>query len=149
MYENYSNQCLPSKKYRELLGSAICVFNSNNNFIIENILANDELNEYNWHELIDRTSGELSEPLKRTITENSNTNIARKFEEVFQMRNRIVHSFQVTAPVDGGISDDIDKQILATKYKNGRQEYITLEYLYDFIEKNGELSSELHKFRGH
>lgn len=38
MYEHYSRQCLPSKKYRELLGSAVCVFNSNNSFIIENIL---------------------------------------------------------------------------------------------------------------
>lgn len=47
LYENYSRQALHSKKYRELLGSAIYVFNSNNSFIIENILANDELNEYN------------------------------------------------------------------------------------------------------
>ena len=35
MYENYTRQSLPSKEYRELLGSAICVFNSNNSFIIE------------------------------------------------------------------------------------------------------------------
>ena len=38
MYENYTRQSLPTKEYRELLGSAICVFNSNNSFIIENIL---------------------------------------------------------------------------------------------------------------
>ncbi|MDN6751087.1 MAG: selenium binding protein [Staphylococcus equorum] len=149
MHENYSRQALPSKKYRELLGSAICVFNSNNSFIIENILANDELNEYNWHELIDCTSGELSRPLKRTITKNSNTNITKKFEELFQIRNRIVHSFQVTAPADSGLSDDVDNQILATKYKNGEQEYITINFLYQFIKKNEELSNELHKFRGY
>jgi len=41
MYEEYSKQALPSKKYRELLGSALCVFNSNNAFIIENILRVD------------------------------------------------------------------------------------------------------------
>ncbi len=35
MYESYSKQALPSKEYRELLGTALCVFNSNNNFVIE------------------------------------------------------------------------------------------------------------------
>ena len=39
MYENYTRQSLPSRKYRELLGSAVCVFNSNNSFVIENILS--------------------------------------------------------------------------------------------------------------
>ena len=38
MYEEYTRQSLPSKIYRELLGSAMCVFNSNNCFVIENIL---------------------------------------------------------------------------------------------------------------
>lgn len=38
MYENYTRQALPSKTYRELLGTALCVFNSNNAFIIENVL---------------------------------------------------------------------------------------------------------------
>ena len=47
MYEEYSKQALPSKKYRELLGSALCVFNSNNSFIIENILRVDN-KHYNW-----------------------------------------------------------------------------------------------------
>jgi hypothetical protein len=149
LYEDYSRQALPSRKYRELLGSAICVFNSNNAFIIENILTNDETDEYNWHQLIDRTSGELLEPVKNTITKNSNTIIAKKFSEIIGIRNRIMHSFQVTAPRGSGLSDDVDNQILATKYKNGKQAYITQEFLYDFIKKNGELSNELHKFRGH
>ena len=38
MYEKYSRQALPEKDYRELLGTAICVFNSNNAFVIENII---------------------------------------------------------------------------------------------------------------
>ena len=71
MYEGYSRQALPSKKYRELLGSAVCVFNSNNAFIIENILKNDQANEYSWHELIDHTSGQLSTAVKNTITRQS------------------------------------------------------------------------------
>lgn len=33
MYEPYTRQSLPSKEYRELLGSALCVFSSNNGFI--------------------------------------------------------------------------------------------------------------------
>ncbi|WP_230199524.1 hypothetical protein [Bacillus testis] len=71
MYEEYSKQCLPSKEYRELIGSAICIFNSNNAFIIENILRNDESDKYNWHKLIDYPSGELSQPIKETITKIS------------------------------------------------------------------------------
>lgn len=38
MYESYTRQSLPTKKYRELLGSAMCVFCSNNAFLIENII---------------------------------------------------------------------------------------------------------------
>lgn len=60
-----------------------------------------------------------------------------------------MHSFQVTASAESNISDDIDNQILATKYLNGEQAYITYEFLYDFIKKNDVLSSELHKFRGY
>ena len=46
MYENYTRQALPSKKYRELLGSALCVFNANNAFVIENILRSDDNSQY-------------------------------------------------------------------------------------------------------
>lgn len=70
MYEEYSHQSLPSKNYRELLGTAISVFNSNNQFVIENVLRVDNSN-YNWYELIDGTSGDLLEPIKETITKNS------------------------------------------------------------------------------
>lgn len=148
MYEEYSRQALPSKKYRELLGSALCVFNSNNAFIIENILANDAPSKYNWHQLIDLTSGRLLEPVENTITKYSNADIATQFKELKDKRDRIIHSFQVTAPAGSGISDDKNNQILATKYKDGRQEYITEQFLLDFIKLNEDLSSKLHKFRG-
>lgn len=93
MYEEYSSQALPSKRYRELLGSAICVFNSNNQFVIENILKiNDSI--YNWHELVDKTSGELLHPVKETITANSDTIIAKLFSSIIIKRNRIIHSFK-------------------------------------------------------
>lgn len=51
MYENYSKQSLPTKEYRELLGSALCVFSLNNGFIIENIINTDD--SFNWYDLMD------------------------------------------------------------------------------------------------
>lgn len=139
MYENYSRQALPSKEYRALLGSAVCVFNSNNSFIIENILSHDDDNKYSWYNLIDGPSGELALSIKETITKKSGTKIASLFNEVVGMRNRIIHSFQVTYK---------DEQVLATKKKNGEQSIITEVYLYDFIEKNEALSILLNDFRG-
>lgn len=138
MYEEYSCQALPPKKYRELLGSAICVFNSNNQFIIENILKIDNSN-YNWYELIDKTSGQLSNPIKETITINSDTKIEKLFSELISKRNRIVHSFQITKN---------NEQILSTKDKEHKQYIITEEYLLEFIQGNERLSKMLCNFRG-
>lgn len=137
MYEDYSLQSLPSRKYRELLGSAICVFNSNNQFIIEHILKTDNKN-YNWYDLIDKTSGQLTLPIKETITKNSNDKIAVLFKNLVSKRNRIIHSFQVTSE---------DLQILGTKDKKHRQYLITEEYLLTFIKENETLSAKLYEFR--
>lgn len=137
MYEKYSRQVLPSKKYRELLGAAICVFNSNNQFIIENILRVNSSN-YNWYELIDKTSGELSEPIKETITKNSNTKITSSFSDLISKRNRVVHSFQIT---------ENNEQILRTKNNKHEQYNITEEYLLKFIKDNEILSGMLYDFR--
>ena len=139
MYEEYSRQALPSKQYRELLGSAISVFNSNNQFVIENILNIDNAN-FNWYDLIDRTSGRLNEPIKNTITANSNNDIAEIFKNLINKRNRIIHSFQITYK---------DEQILATKDREHNQFVITEEYLIEFIKENELLSSKLYEFRGH
>ena len=79
MYESYTRQSLPSKQYRELLGSALCVFNSNNSFIIENILREDGDNVYSWYKLIDMTSGQLKEPISKTITVKVGAEIANLF----------------------------------------------------------------------
>ena len=146
MYESYTRQALPSKKYRELIGTAICVFNSNNSFVIENILRADQTGKYEWHKLIDETSGDLAPAIKKTITASSNTTISKLFGEIIAIRNRIAHSFQIEAPA--GITDNPNDQILATKYKDGRQEIITEEYLLNFINLNQELSTKLHQFRG-
>jgi len=139
MYENYTRQALPEKEYRELLGSALCVFNSNNAFVIENILRVD--NQYNCNDLIDRTSGQLKEPVEETIIKESNSDIAKLFEIIVEKRNRIIHSFQIT--------NEDHEQILATKERNGRQFHITEAYLRAFIKDNERLSSLLHDFRGH
>ncbi|OTU44649.1 selenium binding protein [Acinetobacter pittii] len=146
MYESYTRQALPSKKYRELLGTGLCVFNSNNNFVIENILRVDQIGQYDWHKLIDKVSGRLNDDIEKTITANSDQTIANLFNDIVYMRNRIVHSFQITAPA--GLTDDQDNQMLATKHRDGTQEIITEEYLMRFIEKNQELSTKLHQFRG-
>ncbi|MBE9908835.1 selenium binding protein [Enterococcus casseliflavus] len=138
MYESYSRQALPSTKYRELLGSALCVFNSNNAFIIENIL-NHDVGNYSWHYLIDRTSGKLSGPIQETITRVSDTKIAEKFNDLIEVRNRIIHGFQVTHQ---------GEQILATKDRSNKQYIITEEYLLGFIKDNEELTDLLHSFRG-
>lgn len=143
MYENYTRQALPDRHYRELLGSALCVFNSNNAFIIENILRNDHLGKYNWYNLIDKESGRLVQSVRETITNKCGENIEVLFSEIINMRNRIIHSFQITK--DG-------KQMLATKEKEsggGNQFIITEEYLLEFISKNEKLSSTLHEFRGY
>lgn len=139
MYEDYSRQALPPKRYRELLGSALCVFNSNNQFVIENILREDSAN-YNWYDLTDKTSGQLKNVIGETITKKSDGNISSSFSSLVSKRNRIIHSFQITYE---------NEQILSTKDKQHKQFIITEEYLLEFIRENEELSSMLHKFRGH
>lgn len=63
MYENYTRQALPSKEYRELLGTCLCVFNANNSFIIENVLANSIY--LNWYNLMDLESGKLQKQFNK------------------------------------------------------------------------------------
>ena len=141
MYERYTRQALPSKEYRELLGSAICVFNSNNAFIIENILHTDNTTN-NWYDLVDLTSGALSRKINDTISRRAGNDIAKLFSELVEMRNRIIHSFQITA--------ENGEQMLATKTRKedgNRQFRITEDYLMDFIQKNDILSDKLHEYR--
>lgn len=143
MYEDYSNQALPSRDYRELLGSVLCVFNANNSFVIENIINDKEYDTFNWHQLIDKESGQLKSEIEKTISKGYDNNIATLFSEVVEMRNRIIHSFQIT--------DKSGEQVLATKnkIKKGNEQFvITQEYLLDFIKKNEILSNALHEFRG-
>ena len=89
--------------------------------------------------MIDKTSGELSEPIKDTITKVSDTKITTLFSALISKRNRIIHSFQITKD---------DEQILSTKTKKHEQYIITEGYLLDFIKENEQLSSMLHEFRG-
>ena len=127
MYEEYSKQSLPNRKYRELLGSSLCVFNSNNAFIIENILR-IENDKYNWSDLIDKTSGNLVPIVEKTISKVTKNNvISTMFCDLVNTRNRIIHSFQIT--------DEVGNQLLATKERNGTQYRITEEELFIFIKK--------------
>ena len=132
---------MPPKDYRELLGTALCVFNSNNSFIIENILHTDKVN-YNWYELIDKESGKLNKVIVATIVLNGGQAIADLFSDLVERRNRIIHSFQIT--------NNDGEQILATKtkVKDGNKQFIiTKEYLMQFIKDNEKLSSLLYDYR--
>lgn len=145
MYENYTRQALPSRKYRELLGSAVCVFNSNNSFVIENILKDTSV-QTTWYKLIDKESGEIKLILRKRLEDEGRLGeeISALFEEAVNRRNRIIHSFQVT--------DENGNQILATKEKEskgGKQFRITEAYLHDFIKMNEGLSTKLHAVRGY
>ena len=136
-----TRQALPPENYLSLLGASICVFNSNNAFVIENILRTDG-STLVWHDLIDLESGQLKPHVARTITkESGDSSIASLFNEVVSMRNRIIHSFQITAE-DG-------TQMLATKVKRTHEQFrITESYLVLFLEKNERLSGLLHEYRG-
>lgn len=126
MYDMVSTrQSLPSERYRLLLGTALSVFTSNNGFIIENILHTDS--SYSWDELIDKESGRLMQLIAKTIA-NSDPAIAKKFGEIVEMRNRIIHGFRVTS-LDG-------EQVIATKVKStGKQFIITEKHLIDLLRK--------------
>ena len=144
MYESYTRQSLPTKQYRELLGSAICVFNSNNAFIIENILKCDDLGKYDWYNLMDKKSGELKRSVRDVITTKCGDKIETLFTKIIEMRNRIIHSYRIT--------NAAGEQVLATKEKvkdGNRQFEITEGYLLSFIALNQELSDLLHKLRGY
>lgn len=144
MYECYTNQSLPTKQYRELLGSAVFVFNSNNAFIIENILNYDNSNKYDWYHLIDLESGKLRGRIHEIITSKCGDKIENLFVKIIKQRNRIIHSFCIT--------DTSGEQILATKekVKDGNKQFkITEEYPFQFIKLNQELSDLLHDLRGY
>jgi len=144
MYESYTRQSLPTKRYRELLGSAICVFNSNNAFIVENILKCDDLNKYDWYHLIDLESGRLKGSVHEVITSKCGDEIETLFSQIIKMRNRIIHSYRIT--------NASGEQTLATKEKteDGNTQFeITEGYLLCFIQLNQELSDMLHDLRGY
>lgn len=138
MYETYTRQSLPTKAYRELLGTALCVFNSNNAFVIENYL--NEEPDGSWYQLIDKTSGGVYKKVKDKFLECGAETSLKLFELAIKKRDRIVHSFRIT--------DSDGEQMLATKDKDtGEQFVITDEYLINFIKLNQKLSDELNTFR--
>lgn len=142
MYESYTRQSLPEKQYRELLGSALCVFNANNAFVVETILKCDDLNKYDWYHLIDLESGHLKGSIRQTITSRCGNEIEQLFVQLVVMRNRIIHSYQIT--------NKLGEQVLATKEriaKGNRQFEITVEYLLKFIKMNEQLSDKLYELR--
>lgn len=144
MSESYTRQSLPERHYRELLGSALCVFSSNNPFVIENILKLDSSGKYDWYSLIDKMSGQLKGSIRELISSRCGDEIEALFDQLINMRNRIIHGYQIT--------NESGKQVLATKekVKDGNQQFeITEEYLLKFIRLNEQLSDKLHALRGY
>lgn len=144
MYEEYTHQSLPSKRYRELLGGSICVFNSNNAFMIETILRLDTANDSDWYHLVDLEAGRLRQTMHEVILSKCGEEIEKLFIEIIERRNRIIHSYRIT--------NAVGEQVLATKErvsKGNRQFEITEEYLLDFIKLNDKLSGLLHNLRGY
>ena len=141
MCENYTRMALPSENYRELLGTAICVFNSNYAFIIETYLRVNTNAGFDWYKLIDKTSGTMLESVKKKITDASGEKVVDLFDLLCKKRNRIFHSFQIT--------DTDGEQRLATKDKEDRQFVITESFLIDFLQENQKLSDLLHELRGY
>lgn len=141
MKKNLTRQSLPEEDYLVLLGAALCTFNSNNQFVIENMLRSG-YNLKDWYHLIDLPSGKLFEELKKTnLCEHDNA--IQLFHEIIKMRNRIIHSFQIT---------ENGKQRLGTKEKindGNHQDVITEEYLRKFLKMNERLHFELHSIREH
>lgn len=141
-----TKQSMPTENYRLLLGTALCAFNSNIGFIIENILRLSDDEKLSWSKLLEKSYKVLEGIVSKTIDNNSETDISKLFKDICDMRNRIIHSFRIT--------DKDGAQILRTKTKkdnNGHEEQynITEKYLEDFIELNGTLSSLLHELRGY
>ena len=138
MYENYTKQSLPTKEYRELLGTAICVFNGNTTFIVEILrYINPKLS---WYTLTDKTSGKLQNDIDKYINKYDK-DISILYENLTKQRNRIVHSFRIT-------SKD-SQQILGTKTQEpeNTQFEISEEYMYAFIKENDKLSDKLNALR--
>lgn len=119
MYKCYTKQSLPTKQYRELLGSAVFVFNSN---------------KYDWYHPIDLESGKLRGSIHEIITSKCSDKIENLFVKIIRQRNRIIHSYCIT--------DTSGEQILATKekVKDGNKQYkITEKYLLQFIKFNQKI----------
>lgn len=142
MYEGHTNQSLPSRDYRALLGAALCAFNSNNAFVIEIVLRISGEENGSWFQLTDRTFGSLGKVVREAIEPKYGPAIPDLFSDLVNDRNRIAHSFQITW--------ERGERILTTKEKEnegGEQFVITEAFLLESIKKNEELSSLLYECR--
>ena len=110
--------------------------------MIENILREDITAKYTWYELIDWDSGKIKQRAIEILGGIDNgTQLVNLFSEIVDIRNRIIHSYQITYN---------DQQLLCTKtrVKDGNRQFIiSEEYLMEFIRKNEELSTLLHTLR--
>lgn len=148
MYSKYSNQAVSDQEYMTLLGTALYVFNSNNSFIVENML--NISNYCDWWHLIDQESGIIDSMIQGkhySYAFKGHDEILQLFHDLVLRRNRIIHSFPITSYKE---SDDPDGQILRTKakVKSGNDQFtITKAFLLRFIKDNDKLSHLLDALR--
>lgn len=138
---NLTRQALPKDDYLKLVGTAICVFNQNFGFIIENIL-HYNLDD-NWYELVDCTSlqRQLVFEINEMCVKYNRNDISDLYKKLATQRNRLCHSLQCTFN---------NEQILFTKTKikeGNSQTYLDREWLYRFIKDNEELNCNLYELR--
>ena len=137
MYDlKLTRMSLPDGDIVYLIGASLCIFNSNNSFIIQNIIK--KTNDINkWYLLMNKTSGEIKKEICEYIADDD---ISVSFSKLVEKRNRIIHSF-------GGTANNGRQVLFTVDKKTNRQFEITEEYLKEFIHKNEELSDKLYKYR--
>ena len=140
MFEELTRQSLPTPEYRELVGMAVCVFNANNAFIIENIVRESK-NVSLWYTLVDSNSRDLCRWIRKYLPDEF-FDITELFDEIVTQRNRIVHSFQYTT------GDGQQELMTKEKIQEGNKQFpINEEYLKEFIRLNNRLNQRLDDFR--
>lgn len=153
MYEKYSRQPVPSRKYREILGAALYIFNSNYDFLVEDILHIKEKLQLNdkidWWNLMNLEAGKLKQKLQQDPAFTPYKKVLKHHPELMQefnylknTRNRIVHGFTATSNHNSQVP-----ALYSLNPKTKEQEEITEEYLLNFIKMNESFNLKLYTFR--
>ena len=137
---------LPKDDYTYLLGASLFVFEGINAFVVENLGYTGLTEECDWYHLIDTAQRKYVCFIKKYIDSKLGTDIAGRFDQLLDERNRIVHGFPVTNNCE---------QVLDTKTKHrkndlansDKQHIITREEMQQFIADCMDLNIRLDDVR--